>query len=224
MRPFETMASVTTPDGQRLTLHRRDRDFFIYLDGDELMSSRAHGSESVMAELACRDLPDRTAHRVLIGGLGLGYTLRAALEVLPKDAEVVVAEIFPCIVAWNSLYLEHLGKPLEDPRVRVQEQDVNTLLEDSCRHRFHVILLDVDNGPSAWCLESNRRLYRPEGLARIKRSLTPGGVLAVWSAYSNPTFGKRLRQCGFAVQTESVRGRGRKGAQHTIFLARAPAA
>ncbi len=222
MRPFETLANVTTPDGRRLTLHRHDRDFFIQLDGNELMSSRAHGSEVALAKLACRELPDAKRHRILIGGLGLGYTLRAALDVLPKRAEVVLAEIFPCVVAWNRLHLADLGRPLEDPRVRVHEQDVRALLGDSCGHPYHAILLDVDNGPSAWCLEANHRLYDRDGLARIKRSLTPGGVLAVWSTHRDPAFVKRLRQCGFTVRTETVRARGRKGSRHTIFLARLP--
>ncbi len=222
MRPFETLASVTTPDGRRLTLHRRDGDFFINLDGDELMSSRAHGSETALAELTCRDLPNVRCPRVLIGGLGLGFTLRAALETLPRTAEVIVAELFPCVVEWHRRYLADLGKPLEDPRVRVIERDVVDLLGDSSPAPYQVILLDVDNGPSAWCQDSNRRLYDRRGLARIRRSLAPGGVLAVWSAQPDPTFVKRLQQCGFGARTETVRARGRKGSRHTIFLARVP--
>ncbi len=222
MQPFETLASVTTPDGRRLTLHRRDSDFFIYVDGDELMSSRAHGSETALAELTCRDLPEVRRHRVLIGGLGLGYTLRAALEALPSTAEVIVAELFPCVVEWNHRYLADLGRPLEDPRVRVVERDVVDLLGDTLPAPYHVILLDVDNGPSAWCQDSNRRLYDRRGLARIRRSLSTGGILAVWSAQPDPAFVKRLRQCGFAARTKTVRASGRKGSQHTIFLARVP--
>lgn len=222
MRPFETLASFTTPDGRRLTLHRRDGDFFIYLDGDELMSSRAHGSETALAALTCSDLAEIHRPRVLIGGLGLGYTLRAALEALPGTAEVIVAELFPCVVEWNRRYLAYLGRPLQDPRVRVVERDVVDLLADTRRSPYHVILLDVDNGPSAWCQDSNRRLYDRRGLARMRRSLSPGGVLAVWSAQPDPTFVKRLQQGGFTARTQTVRARGRKGSQHTIFLARVP--
>jgi spermidine synthase len=222
MRPFHTLASVTTPDGRRLTLHRRETDFFIHLDGEELMSSRAYGSEAALAELACRDLAQVRRPRVLIGGLGLGYTLRAALQVLPGTAEVIVAEVFPCVVDWNRRYLADLGGPLEDPRVRVVERDVVDLLGDTRQTPYQVILLDVDNGPAAWCQDSNRRLYDRRGLERIRRSLAPGGVLAVWSAQADPVFVKRLRQCGFAARAETARASGRKGSRHTIFLARVP--
>ena len=219
MRPFETLAGVTTPDGRRLTLHHRDGDYFIHLDGDELMASRAPRSEAALAELGCGHLAAAEGSRTLIGGLGLGYTLRAALRVLPRRAEVVVAEIFPAVVAWNRTHLTDLhARALEDPRVRVHEGDVRTLLASG--GRFDAILLDVDNGPAAWCLESNGRLYDRAGLARIRQALAPGGVLAVWSAERDLAFLKQLDKSGFDARAEIVRSRGDRGSKHTIFVAR----
>lgn len=222
MRPLETLGSVTTADGRRMKLLRRERDFFIHLDGEELMSSRSHGSESALAELACRDLASPGRPRVLIGGLGLGYTLRAALTHLPGDARVEVAEIYPEVVEWNRRQLAGLGRPLEDPRVRIRQEDVRTLLRRAVRHRYHAILLDVDNGPSAWCLESNGALYDRRGLTVIRQALVPGGALAVWSAYPDPAFVTRLRRSGFEARAETVRARGDKGPRQMIFVARVP--
>lgn len=217
MKPFETLDSFTTPDGQELTLHRRDGDFFVYLDGDELMSSRAPGSETALAELACGDLGARA--RVLIGGLGLGYTLRAALDVLPPNAEVVVAEVFARVIEWNRTHLKELQHgALEDRRTQILEADVWQLIFE--QGPWDSILLDVDNGPAAWCLESNRRFYDKPGLLQIQSALTPGGVLAVWSAYPDPRFLKMLRKSGFDARSHSVRARGQKGARHTVFVAR----
>lgn len=219
MRPFETLDHTETADGRKLTLHHRDGDFFIHLDGDELMSSRATGSESALADLACRNLTPHKSPRVLIGGLGFGYTLRAALSALPQRAEVTVAEVFPAVVEWNRKRLGPLyRKTLEDPRVRLRETNVWHLLGD--RPLYDAILLDVDNGPSAWCLNANRRLYDRRGIDRLGRSLVQRGVLAIWSAYPDPAFARRLEKQGFRVKLEGVRGRGRKGAKHWIFLAR----
>ena len=223
MRPFETVASVTTREGRCLTLHRHDGDYFIHLDGEELMSSRRHGSEVALAELALTDLPGSSAPRVLIGGLGLGYTLRAALDVLPRKARIVVAEIFPAVVEWNRGELAGLGevsRPLDDPRVRVREQDVTSVLAGHA-DSWDAILLDVDNGPSAWCLNSNGSLYDREGLERIRASLIPGGILGVWSAYPDAPFLKRLGKAGFEASVETAHARGRKGAKSFIFLGRA---
>jgi len=223
MRPFETLQSTTTPEGHRLTLHHRDGDYFIHLDGEELMSTRRTGSESALAELTCQELPNRKRPRLLIGGLGFGYTLRAALEVLPAQAEVVVAEIYPAVVEWNREHLEPLHRQtLEDHRVVIRSANVWDLLGEP--RVFDAILLDVDNGPSAWCLSSNSRLYGREGLQRIRASLAPGGVLAVWSAYVDAAFVKRLGKSGFSAKAVRVRDHGRKGAQHTIFVARNTAA
>jgi len=218
MRPFKTLHSTTTPDGTRLSLHHRDGDYFIHLDGEELMSTRRTGSESALATLAWKALDKRKHPRFLIGGLGFGYTLRAVLEALPARAEVVVAEIYPSVVEWNREHLEPLHRrTLEDKRVTIRNTDVWNLLGD--RQSFDAILLDVDNGPSAWCLGTNGRLYDRKGLQRIRASLTPGGVLAVWSAYEDAAFLKRLGKGGFSARVERVRDHLQKGAHHKIFLA-----
>lgn len=220
MRPFETLESFTTPEGRRLTLHHRDGDYFIDLDGHELMSTRSPGSESELATLGCRHLSRAKSCRVLIGGLGLGFTLRSALDLLPGTAEVVVAEVFPCIVEWHARHLRHLGVSVEDERVHVHEGDVQELLGGSGADRYDAIMLDVDNGPDATCLDANAGLYDDLGIALLATSLTSRGVLAVWSAHPDPAFEKRLRRGGFKVRAETVRSQGRKGHRHTIFVAR----
>ena len=222
MRPFETLDRVTTPEGRELSLHHHDGHYFIHLDGEELMSTWVHGSESALAELACEGLRKRRLPRVLIGGLGLGFTLRAALEILPEQAEVVVAELFPRVVEWNRKHLVSLGRPLDDRRVRIHDGDVVGLLRQSPEGSFHAVMLDVDNGPSEWCMKSNGVLYDRDGLQHIRRVLAPGGALAVWSAYPDPAFVKSLRRCGFRASAQTVRGRGRKGPRHTIFLGQVP--
>ncbi len=185
------------------------------------MSSRSPGSECALAELGCRDLPSKKP-RVLIGGLGLGFTWRGALQELPPGAEVVVAEAFAAVIEWNRTHLKELqGRALEDRRSTFVEGDVWDSLSEAAS--FDSILLDVDNGPSAWCLASNERLYGHAGLERIRAALKPGGVLAVWSAYPGGDFLKRLKKRGFEARAHSVRSRGRKGHRHTIFVARLPA-
>lgn len=220
MRPLETLASVKTPEGRLLVLHRRNDDYYIHLDGEELMSTRRHGSEVALAELALGDLPGVDAPRVLIGGLGLGYTLRAALATLPRDARVAVAEIFPAVVAWNRELLSGLGRPLDDRRVTVLEADVTAVLEESGRAAWDAVLLDVDNGPSAWCLSSNRRLYDRAGLESLREALRPGGVLGIWSAFRDDGFTKLLGQAGFDARVEIVRAHQGKGAKGFLFFAR----
>ena len=218
MKPLEKLGQVATPDGRDLILYRRDGSFQIRLDGLELMTSRAHGSEDALAELAQQTRRGTSPPRVLIGGLGMGFTLRAALDCFPPRATLVVAEVFAEVIAWNRGPLASLADhPLDDPRVRVEETDVAKLLGDRC---FDVILLDVDNGPNAFTLETNRRLYNDSGIQRLARSLTAGGVLAVWSATSEPAFEKRLHRAGLWVARHTVRARGKAGGpRHTIYLA-----
>ena len=223
MRPFETLDRVTTPEGRVLSLHHHDGHYFIHLDGEELMSTWVHGSESAMAEMVCADLASVERPRVLIGGLGLGFTLRTALEVLPASAEVVVAELFPQVVEWNRVHLTGLGRPLDDRRVRIHQGDVVEVIRRSPGRHFHAVLLDVDNGPSEWCLKSNGALYGRDGLHHLRRVLVPGGHVAVWSSYPDSAFIKSLRKSGFEASSRTVRGRGRKGPRHTIFLGRVPA-
>ena len=217
MKAFETLDQFSTPDGRQLTLHRRDGDYFVYLDGEELMSSRAPDSERALAELACEGLKGRP--RVLIGGLGLGFTLRAALDVLPPDAQVVVAELFAEVIEWNRTWLGELqGGALTDRRTRIARADVWDLVQREAP--WDAILLDVDNGPEAWCFDSNRRLYDRAGLERIRAALAPGGVAAFWAAQADPRFSKALRKAGFTARRRTARAHRGRGARHSVFLAR----
>ena len=221
MKRSELLASTVTPDGMRMTLTQHAGDYYIDVEGRALMSTRATGSEKAMADLAAQELADIDRPRVLIGGLGLGFTLGAALDVLPRGASVVVVEFFETIVDWNRKFGFHSTTDrLADPRVVVEVADVVDYLRN-VKRPFDAILLDVDNGPDAWTLASNDRLYDRAGLARIRRALTESGLLVVWSAAESPIFENRLAQAGFAARSETVRSRGRKGERHTIFLARA---
>lgn len=211
---FETLARFTTPSGQELTLHRRDGDHFVYLDGEELMATRRPESEQALARWTCEGIGSRP--RVLIGGLGLGYTLHAALDVLPADAQVMVAEVFACVIEWNRTFVPDLqGGALTDPRTTIRHVDV----WDEIRHGgpWNAILLDVDNGPAAWCLETNERLYGRAGLDRIQTALAPGGAVGFWSAQPNPRFLKQLQKTGFDARCRNVKA---KGVRHQVFIGR----
>ncbi|MEA2605129.1 MAG: hypothetical protein QOF89_6121 [Acidobacteriota bacterium] len=220
MKPTETLARDRTPEGDELVLARRDGVYTLNVDGLELMSSRVHGSEEALARRACEALAEKKTPRVLVGGLGFGYTLRAALDHLPPGASVVVCEVFASLLDWHRELLGDLaGRPLQDRRVTAVRADVQTLLDG--RQRFDAILLDVDNGPEAFTLRSNDRLYTAEGLARLWQSLTVKGVLAVWSSMAAPGFERRLRRAGFEAWTERVSIRSDGGSRrHTLFLAR----
>ena len=216
MKIFETLARYTTPSGQELVLHRRDGDFFVNLDGEELMASRAPESERALARMACEGLGRSTPRpRVLIGGLGLGYTLNAALGVLPATAEVVVAEVFACVIEWNRTFLaDFQGDALTDSRTQIRHVDVWD--EIRLGGPWNAIMLDVDNGPDAWCLEQNQRLYDRRGLAIIKSALAPGGVAAFWSAQRNDRFLKMLKKSGFDARCRNIKA---QGVRHQVFLA-----
>ena len=220
MIPWQKLGAARAPEGGELVLYQRDDEFVIRVNGLELMSSRAHGSEERLAELACGGL--RPEARVLIGGLGMGFTLAAALARLPASATVVVAEIVPAVVEWNRGPLAHLaGRPLDDRRATVEVSDVGRLLRGSTR-RWDAVLLDVDNGPQALTRKANHTLYGEQGLKLTRSVLRPGGTLAVWSAASNDRFARTLRWVGFTVEVHDVPARGRAGGPlHTIFLARA---
>ena len=218
MKRRELLASTITPDGMRMTLSLHAGDYYIDVDGRALMSTRAPGSEKALADLATQELTDNNHPRVLIGGLGLGFTLGAALDVLPLGASVVVVEFFETIVDWNRKFgFESATDRLADPRVVVEVTDVVDYLRE-VKQPFDAIVLDVDNGPDAWRLASNERLYDRLGLIRIRRALKPGGLLAVWSATGSSVFENRLAEVGFAARSETVRSRGRRGERHTIFL------
>lgn len=203
-----------------LRLYRRGAEFSIKAGNCELMNSRVHDSEDALAELACGRVGMHAQARVLIGGLGMGYTLAAALRQLGADAAVVVAELVPAVVAWNRGPLAPLaGEPLSDARVRVLEQDVGQVMRAE-RNAFDAILLDVDNGPEGLTRKANDWLYGLDGLSAAYASLRPRGVLAVWSAGADPDFTQRLRKAGFSVEEQSVRAHGgRRGARHRIWLA-----
>jgi spermidine synthase len=223
MIPWQLLGRAQAPDGGTLTLHQRDQELVIRVDGRDLMTSRAHGSEEALARLGCSDVAGRPQPRVLIGGLGMGYTLRAALDLLPADAAVMVAEIVPAVVEWNRGPLAHLaGHPLDDPRVTVEVIDVGALLRQPGR-RFDAILLDVDNGPQGLTRRANHALYGSAGLDTARRALKPGGCYALWSAAPDRDFPRRLGRAGFAVEVHEVRARPRgAAARHVIFLGKLP--
>jgi len=207
--------------GESLLLFRGKDDFFIKISsgGGELMSTRKHGSEDALGVLPCRRLRNTVSPRVLIGGLGMGFTLAAVLKEVGAEAEVTVAELVPEVVQWNRGPLgAHSGDPLSDPRTVVHVGDVMKLLR-SKRNQYDVIALDVDNGPEGLTLPSNDRLYSEAGIAIAQQALRTGGVLAYWSAGPDQAFHDRLRRCGFMVEEITVYAHGNKGARHTIWLA-----
>src|SRR5579872_6495697 len=193
MKPLELLGETRTPDGSLLVLARQDRELLILADGKPLMSSRMHGSEEALAAFACARAKTLEEPAVLVGGLGMGFTLRATLDLLPADATVVVAELVPAVVDWNRGPLGPLANhPLSDRRVRVEIGDVAAVLESS-PGRFDAILLDVDNGPAAFTSSGNAKLYDDRGLAAARDALKDEGVLAVWSAWEDRKFEQRLR-------------------------------
>jgi spermidine synthase len=219
MKPLELLGHTTTPDGSDMRLTRRDDEYIILVNGQTLMSSRAHGSEEALATLACRYVGTAERPRVLVGGLGMGFTLRATLDLLPPGAIVTVAELVPTVVAWNRGPLAPLaGHALDDRRVRIKVEDVGFTLRAN-PGRFDVVLLDVDNGPTAFTSLNNLGLYDNAGIAAAYAALKMGGALAVWSAWEDRKFEQRLRFHGFATQVDRVRARLKKGgSRHTIFL------
>jgi spermidine synthase len=215
--------AVMPGGGGALRLMRRGDEFSIMSGAIELMNSRLSGSEEALATLVCERLQDRPAAHVLIGGLGMGFTLRAALARLGPDAALTVGELVPEVVAWARGPMAHLSAAcLEDPRVVIQVGDVSALIRAG-QGRYDAILLDVDNGPEGLTRRGNDRLYDREGLAAARRALRPGGVLAIWSSAPDAAFSRRLRQAGYAVDEVGVRARGgRRGARHVIWIATAP--
>jgi len=220
MKAWELLGEASAPDGTDIRLTRRDDEYVILANGKALMSSRLHGSEEALATLGCRNARTLEHPRVLVGGLGMGFTLRAALDVLPSGAVVTVAELIPAVVEWNRAPLAPLAAhPLRDPRVRIQSADVGFTLRAN-PDRFDAVLLDVDNGPAAFTAINNSGLYDNGGVAAAFSALRDGGTLAVWSAWEDRKFEQRLRFHGFRVEVERVRARLRKGGpKHTVFLA-----
>ncbi|MCJ8156518.1 spermidine synthase [Sphingomonas sp. LaA6.9] len=223
MTPRELIDTAKIPGGDELRLFRRGKDFMIVLDRNELMSTRMSGSEEALAVMSCERLAGRKAPHLLIGGYGMGFTLRAALAALPGDAQVTVAELVPEIIQWARGPMAELAAGcLDDARVRLFEGDVAAIIGDA-RQTYDAILLDVDNGPDGLTREGNDGLYSVRGLAAARQALTPGGVLAIWSAAPDNAFARRLGAAGFAVEEVAVRARGNgKGARHVIWFARKP--
>lgn len=221
MKPWELLATARASDGTEMRLTRHDDEYMILADGRVLMSSRLRRSEEALATLACRQASSMPQPQVLVGGLGLGYTLRAALDVLPPDATVTVGELLPEMVDWNRGPLASLaGHPLDDTRVRIDVGDVGHTLRASCS-RFDVVLLDVDNGPATFSAGVNGGLYTDAGLRAAYRALRPEGTLAIWSAWDDRGFARRLRSHAFDVEVVPVRGQQkRKGPRHSIYVAR----
>ncbi len=224
MLPWIHLATATAPQGDTLRLLRRGDEFSIRLEGgNELMNSRLGGSEEALATLALCRLSGRPAPRVLIGGLGMGFTLRAAQAVAPPDARLIVSEIVPDLVDWATRHMGAVfGDCLSDARVEVRTGDVCTAIH-AAAGSFDAILLDVDNGPDGLTRAGNNALYGETGLRSAREALTAGGVLAVWSAAPDQSFSRRLSRCGFDAEARSVRaGRTRRGSRHTIWIAVRP--
>ena len=220
MLPWIQLDTARIPgDGGELRLKQRGSEFSIMLGANELMNSRLSGSEEALATLSYERIKRHERPRILIGGLGMGFTLRAALAVLPEDAEVVVAELVPAVVAWARGPMAEVFKGcLDDPRVAIFEGDVGEAIR-SAKASFDAILLDVDNGPDGLTRESNDSLYDHGGIVASRNALRPGGVLAVWSSGPDPRFTRRLKDGGFSTDAVSTRAGKGRGARHVIWLA-----
>ncbi|HEX7853054.1 MAG TPA: spermidine synthase [Sphingobium sp.] len=220
MTPRELIGTAAVPGGQELRLFRRGGDYMIVLDRNELMSSRMSGSEEALAVMTCERLGKRGGVQMLVGGYGMGFTLRAALAKLGADARITVAELVPEIIEWaRGPMVELAAGCLDDPRVEVVMGDVADLI-GARPHAYDAILLDVDNGPDGLTREGNDQLYTTRGLAAAKAALKPGGVLAIWSAGSDDVFARRLGSAGFTVDEVAVKARSNgKGPRHVIWFA-----
>jgi spermidine synthase len=218
--PWRLLDTAAVPGGEgSLRLMQRGSEFSIRLDRTELMNSRLSGSEEALAAIACDRIKSRKAPRILIGGLGMGFTLRAALAALGPDARVTVAELVPAVIRWARGPMKDVfGGSLADPRVRIREADVGELIRSSPSH-FDAILLDVDNGPDGLTRKANDALYGLAGLGAARRALRTGGVLTIWSAKPDPKFTVRLQKANFAVDVLSVPARGSRGSKHVIWIA-----
>jgi len=219
MKPTTTLASCRTPDGALMVLQEHDGQHFLKVGGVALMSTTAVASEQRMADLVCVALPADA--RVLIGGLGFGFTLRRVLELCPPSATVDVAELLPQVVAWNRAFLAEVnGRLLDDPRVNIHLRDVGALLDRSGRDRYHAILLDVDNSPDPLVQQNNARLYQTAGLTRARAALHPGGRVVYWSANRDAGFAKALEKVFGKVECVEAKSYPQaKRFTHTLFIA-----
>jgi len=222
MKRFVLLDTAAIPTGDALCLFEYGDDFVIKIqggNGNQLMNTRTHGSEDALAEIPCKRIAARSQARVLIGGLGMGFTLASALRHLGPDAEVLVAELVPGVIEWNRGALgEKSGNPVRDARARVLNQDVAELLRDQAQG-FDAIMLDVDNGPEGLTQKSNNWLYSADGLNACARALRPSGILAVWSASADRAFSDKLAKAGFKAEEVQVFAHGNRGTRHTIWIA-----
>jgi len=223
MTPRELLGTAAVPGGQALRLYRRGGDFMIVLDRNELMSSRMNGSEKALALMTLERLGKRAGLHMLIGGYGMGFTLRAALAEMDAKAQITLAELVPEIIEWARGPMVDLAAGcLDDPRVRLVMDDVAHVIAAG-HGSYDAILLDVDNGPDGLTADANDRLYTNAGLSSAMRALKPGGILAIWSAGSDAAFTRRLQNAGFAVEEVAVKARDNgKGPRHVIWFARKP--
>jgi spermidine synthase len=221
MKPRELLAKAVVPGGEELSLYRRGDDFMIVLGRNELMNSRMSGSEEALATMTLDRLGGRSAPHLLIGGYGMGFTLRAALAAMPRQGQATVAELVPEIIDWARGPMAPLAAGgLDDPRVAIALRDVAALIGEA-NGRYDAILLDVDNGPDGLTRDENNRLYSRAGLGAARAALKPGGILAIWSAAPDAGFTRRLKSAGFAVEEVAVRARSNgKGPRHVIWFAR----
>jgi spermidine synthase len=220
LKKWNLIDQSLTPEGKAISLHEHDGTYSIRIDSAELMSTRRHASEDRIAELACADLKIKRHAHVLIGGLGMGFTLKSALSVLAPDAAVVVAEILPAIISWNRNTAFPLGSAaMADPRVTIRTQDVVEVIR-AAPGTFDSIILDVDNGPAALTDSGNARLYSEAGLRLTRASLKPGACVGYWSAAPSPPFEKMLARAGFTVEVHRCRAHANTGSWHTLFLAK----
>ncbi len=219
MKPTLTLATCRTPEGLLLALRRHDRDHYLMVDGQQLMSTSSCASEQQMAEVACAGLPPHP--RILIGGMGFGFTLRRVLELVPETARVEVAELLPEIIAWNREFLHAInGRLMEDARVAILPGDVYDRMSGRPEERYHSILLDVDNSPDPLVQKGNARLYARAGLGRIRDSLHPGGRVVFWSANRDEGFARSLRTIFGRVECLSAKAYPKaKRFTHTLFVA-----
>lgn len=224
MKPTTTLAETLTPDGSRLCLQTHDGHFHMSVEGELLMSTRAWRSEAQMAELGCEAFAGGSHKRVLIGGLGFGFTLRRVLELVGPDVEVEVAELLPVMVEWNRKHLASVnGRLLDDPRVTIAIADVYAVLGKASPGRYDAVLLDVDNGPVAMVDRGNRRIYSDEGLRVLSRALAVGGRAVFWSASTNRGFMRRLIDAGFRARSIAAKAYPQAVREtHTLFVADGP--
>jgi spermidine synthase len=220
LKPFRTLAETKTPDGSRLTLHEHDGQHYLKLNGRQLMSTDSITSELQLADLACTGLHGRADVRVLIGGLGLGFSLQRALALVGRHAKVQVAELLAEVVRWNREFLQRVnGALLDEPRVEVIVGDVFNVIRKARSEWYDAILLDVDNGPTSLVQKRNAAIYDKRGFGLIKRALKIGGKVAFWSACPEPMFANSLKRAGFAVEAVPARAHERaKRAAHMIYV------